>query len=278
MSSVLVRFFGRFVFAEPLKAGQPTGELNVLAVNMEHNTDVNSDSHDFLMTSARARVAVPGSRRPDLNVMSTAGSTDRDAELAVWNLRDYEVVIAGSRNFSWADRSKLADLATLTGNTARFNTDNLRTAGLFSPVHAQVRFATGRGTALQMDPAQTVSFVQVDRTPSGIKDVAVADVVEVAITLPKDEKMMTFHLRNRSGGPASSIVVAGDEDAAPTVVNFSNLCRSGHGHRTFDDEFANFYEVLQNPGVLRHRLIPARTATEGLEFDCFFPSYIQYEV
>lgn len=275
MSSVKVRFYGRFVFAEPLKNKKGVGTLNVLVANLQYNPDVCADPHDFLMTAPRTSVAVPGSRRPDSMLMSTLPSGDDNAELSLWRLRDFEVVIQGPNDFRWDTKDKLADVALLTKNQGRFDKNNLKTAGVFSAVHAVVRLATGIGTASQMDVSETVDFVKVDRTQTTLKDLPIADVVEVVIKLPKGVNNLVFNLANRSGGPAGSIVIVGGKDNNPTIVNFSNLCTALH--EKFDDEFAGFYEVLENPGLLRERLIPAQTATEGLEFDCFKPIYVGYE-
>ncbi len=269
MAQLTLRFYGRFVYAEPTFKGAPTGRLNVLAVNPQFNPDVCADSHRLMMTVRRTDVAI-GSRRPDMRVFSAEDGSC--AEYAAWDLCDHEIVLDRMTRFEWLDSNHelLKDIHTL--GKSDFDPSHLYSRGTGCATAGLIRLGSGVGRPRQLESGTLTDFVYLrepDTNQPPLPNQTIADVVEV--TLTTDEPLM-FRLCRRGGGAGSTIVVTPEDGV---VVSISNLCAAGH--RRVDDEFAGYYELLKAPPAVLDRLVPRAQPTGGIRFDCYTGGYAAYE-
>lgn len=288
MAEVTLRFVGRFVFAEPLVGDTPQGPVNALAMDMTFNPDVRATPHRYVMTAPRRLFAPDGCRPPDLILMSA--EDPQISEYVVWDLEDLVVDVGGAGSFSWADRRKLADLNELGGS--QFSEPFLYARGEGAACVGLVQLRTGSGTARQISEGAEYVFARLADVPRALEErerdddgqtggsadrtpLQLADLVDVAVTIPEGQTHLTLRVIPRGGGPISTIAL-GAEGKRPTVVCFSNLCSEGHGPA--DREFAGLYEALATPPLTPDRKVPIALRALGKLTDCYAPAYAAYRV
>jgi hypothetical protein len=287
-----LRFYGRFVFAEPYDGDKSQGMIHVLATNLQFNQEVGADKHQFVVSAPRTRLVPLGTRRADLIMMAAMPPTQ--AEHCVWNLADHEIEIGTANTFRWSgakdphqspfvkdasgdDVVTVANLRALTDNNGRLSQALLSGTGTDGVVTAAIRLHEGTATPRQMAP-ENFEFVAIkesqDTTPKPDRH-RLADFVDVDFNIPLEDALL-MKIRHRSGGPVTSIALNALEDLT-TVVTFTNLC--SRPYDPVDLEFAAHYEVLENPPLTRDRQIPRAVAPRlGGDFDCIKSAYISYPV
>jgi hypothetical protein len=257
------------------------GELHAVAMNMQFNPDVPAGPHRFVMTAPRERVAMVGSRPPEVMLMSSEDVSV--AEYGVWIFDDYQVQAGKSRDFKWAERHEgdpeLADLSKLSGGLALRQELLLAQAGDRS-VSGAVRIATGVGTPALIVENKTVDLIRLgDPHAAQLASAAgpgykLADYVEVAIDLGTSTSF-TLTAVKRGGGSVSSLTFNVEKNN-PCVVTFTNLCSLPH--RDVDEEFAGLYECLHEPPLPPDRLVPKERSTRGFLHDCYTAGYVPFAI
>jgi hypothetical protein len=286
-----LRFYGRFVFAEPYRGDASLGMVHVLPTNPQFNQEVGAEKHQFVVAAPRTRVVPLGTRRADMIMMAAMPPTQ--SEHAIWDLTDCELVIGSANTFQWAgakDRHQspfvkdaatdemvsVANLRELTNNAGSFSDSLLNATGTAGVTTATIRLHEGTATPRQMAP-ENFEFVPV-KDPNAVAPAIgvrrLADFVDVDFNMPPEKPLLVMQIRSRSGGPVTAIAVNA-LPALTTIVTFTNLC--SRPYEPIDQEFAAHYEVLENPPLTRDRLIPRAVAPRlGGDFDCTKAAYISY--
>ena len=287
-----LRFYGRFIFAEPHKGDHSLGMVHVLPINPQFNQEIGAEKHQFAVAAPRRRLVPLGTRRADMIMMAAMQPTE--SEHAIWNLADHEIVIGSANTFQWSSPKErrqspfvqdvahngvvtIANLSELTGEEGRFGEAFLNSRGTDGVVTAAIRLHEGTATLRQMAP-EVFEFVQV-KGPNATDPIGeprrLADFVDVVLNMPDDRPLLVMQIRHRDGGPLTAIAL----NALPgltTLVTFTNLC--ARPYEPIDQEFAALYEILENPPLTRDRLIPRAAPRLGGDFDCTKSAYISYRV
>ncbi len=286
MTEVVIRFAGRYVFA------QSGGDLHVLAINPMADGGIKSQPHAVFFTApqrggrrphaARIAAAALTEMTPTYRLLSSSHSSRADH--GVWNFWHHDVEI-GVRDqleqtpagFSWGqgDGSVLADLRTLSGgqpfDRRLISSANPMSDMVVSVVHLPAGIGVARQVVANKLPYRFVKFGD-PGTPIG-STVQLADIVE--ITLAVDSSLDLF-VTSRQTGERKFITVAADS-VQPSIVNFTNLCTVSHEGP--DQEFAALYNVLDPVPPLTDRKIPKVALSPLLEIpfgDCYPGGLVTY--
>jgi hypothetical protein len=265
--TVLFRFLGRFVFAEP---SRPDGTLSAIAVDVSYCRDVNAGCHKVVMSVPWGKVSSLGSTPPDEMFVSSASADPARDQLeriqqGVWDLEGRVLTVPGADTFSWQDKSSLVTFDRLAPGTPISSSAATSIGG---PTAAIVRVRGGVGLARQMR-SELLNLVPLKLANQSSNDPPerLADVVEIAVTTTPDPFVIEM-ASDGLGSPGAVIVTT--EPGRPTVVTFSNLC-TRTSFEDFDAELAALYEVLEQPPPTRERLVPRRVDTLNGRIDCHTP-------
>src|SRR5258708_10789475 len=112
MARFILRFYGRFVFAEP-RAG---GQLTVLAIDPHQVGELGADPHRFIVAVARPNVATsPESRTPTAAMMLAIDAMAEQLEQVTWDLTGFNMKVQSSGPLTWeGDKTLLPSLNELT--------------------------------------------------------------------------------------------------------------------------------------------------------------------
>jgi hypothetical protein len=290
VATMVLRFYGRFVFAQPHKGGKPLKRVNILAVDPTFNPDVRGDEHRFLMTAPRRAVSTDGTRPADFVAMSSQRA-DR-AEYLGWDFSGSDVIVAPANEFELRedDAAVLLSLNDLTGNSGKLLPIQRHSEGSTPAVTGVVRLGGGVATPRAIEKKSASTFVTFAdrfnevRFKNRSAEKPPADYVEVVVQVTKNLEISLARTRQ---DPVSSIVIDPDyriktdegEEVIKTIVSFSNLC--GASRSDDDAEFASLYDVLTDPPPVRDRFIPrherAGAGTRGIRFDCYSSAYVAYD-
>jgi hypothetical protein len=267
--TVLFRFVGRFVFAQPRR---PDGTLTVLAVDIGYARDIAAGRHRVAMTAPWGCIHSLGSCGPDLMVMSSASvepsqDTPERIEQALWFLDGHTVTVGGRNDFRWGGHSAtlIAFDRLVPGNAGITPAVTQKPGG---PTSAIIRLACGEGIARQMkNELLNLVPLSLANDTSGGETFRLADVVEVSVSTGPSPFVFTI-CSNQAPAPGSIAVLT--QPHVPTVVTISNLCARS-SFENFDSEFAALYEVLETPPITRDRLVPKRVEDLNGRIDCHSP-------
>ena len=268
MSTIKIRFVGRFVFTVSAKS---PAELKVIAIDPSRVSSIGSAPHNIFATALKSQIEPKtDSRRPDFDLMVPINGVDADAmEQAVWNLVGCEASVAGD-GFSWREQPSQEDLP----NLRRFGgTGKIVDSG--DKVSAIVRITTGVGYPVSLKIRVVSTFV-----PFGSPDTPtpnaptghLADMIEVEL---KDTAAIRIEVKGRGGsGTPSAICIRAVNPGETAVISFSNVC--GHvPHVGADKEFAALYEVLETPPPMAERLIPMPAGSHPFnDIPCYNAAYV----
>jgi hypothetical protein len=283
---ITLRFYGRFVFAEPHVDGKPLGRLSVLAPNMQYG-DSRRCRHEVLMSIPRPLLVPQRTKIPPNHKMLTAGPADK-ADYFIWDLSGSEVAIAGDKSFTFTDRKLLSDLGELEwlqGRTAVFNSDSLH-ATEKGAVSSVIQLEAGSGTASFVFNKEFDFVPMGPRKPFAFEEFRpLADLVEVTLEVPKDANVLSISVTTSTGvGNKLStitrpVTVHWNEKLADlATISFTNLCGTIPRFERWDEEFSQYYEVLQNAPEHNRRLIPEEAPVGGEGGDCNKGAYVGYDV
>lgn len=276
MAKYILRFYGRFVFADA-SATAGDGAVHVLALDPTTTLGAGGAPHRLLLAAPRRAIAIEANPLvPSFVMMQPAGPPDL-AEIAVWEIARLQVTPRLNGPFRWArdpvlsatGQPVLADLAPLAPN-AVLDRAALR-VGTGPRVSSVISVKGGTGTLGVIDPARVhfEKFQDADTATDGAQ-VSIAEFVEVEVDTPATDQRLFIDLAG-SGSPAflAFVSLAG----APPVITITNLCNEGHSK--VDREFAACYDVLQTPPPLAERLVPVTVGALGRVFNCFKGGYIK---
>lgn len=298
MKRVTMRFSGRFVFAEPKTSGDGRGSVKVLAPNMPFG-DARVPPHQVFMSVSRSIVNPRHTTAsPSHKVMS--GDLPATAEQWIWNLSaaHVKVCVTGGFSFEGDSRALLPDLAALAASSGGANTTLNRVslnASSQGPVMAVIALEAGRAIAKStFGKLYNFAINENRNTLLYPEPVNRADLVKVRLDLPVDHDLVTIEIMTLSAGIGGTVettrqvvlkALPGKDDAAletdgpendGAVIDFSNLCGSLPRFSPFDDEFANYYDLLENAPALPGRFIPLELAKGGGGGDCDLLSRMLY--
>lgn len=285
MATVTLRFYGRFVFAEPYDKGSPTGKLNVLALNMQYGGG-SFGPHHVLMCVPRRAVHTRLTTVPPTRKALAFGTELQNCEHFVWDLKGCALQVGTDSRFMFKDRGQLPDLGALAAGTVKRIVDpgSLVPGGDSSQVSAVIQIRVGKGNAVAMFKTE-YRFVPEGTKEGKDKFLVQADLVEVTIELPPQETALSMTLTTPRTTPARDMVLQRTiaiqvPDRAPelTVVGFTNVCGALPHYVRFDEEFVQNYEVLVGPPHVSLRLIPETSPTGGEAGDCDIPTYLAYDI
>src|SRR5258708_39419767 len=98
MARFILRFYGRFVFAEP-RAG---GQLTVLAIDPHQVGELGADPHRFIVAVARPTVATsPEPRTPTAARMPPIDATAEKLGQVTWDLPGFTMKLQSSGRLTW---------------------------------------------------------------------------------------------------------------------------------------------------------------------------------
>lgn len=263
MATFLIRFYGRFVFAEPKNGGA----VRALAIDPSYVTELGLARHHLLLSARHADVSADGTRQANFAVMPPFDQSPSRLEQRVWSLDGCDLGLPTSGGISWMAKAMLPDLAMLTNGGAILDTD-------FPYATSVIEIPSGTLTGMRMGTARAYEFVPFSNTagPGQFDTPAVADVVEWRFEASSDLQIDVAP-RNRIPSARQTVVLKGS-DREPVTATLSHMCAAG-SHRAYDAEFAALYLALKNPPKLEDRLIP-RAAPAFWETPCLAPAYIQF--
>lgn len=283
MATVVLRFYGRFAFAEGRNPDDtPNGRITALAPNYESG---GFDPHQVLMWIRRDTLVTSGPAGTDLapSQRLVGEGPITEAEYFVWDLAGRTVRVQNRPIAELPASHGIADLAVLENLRSRLvNFDkavlNGTTAG---PTRAAIQLA-GTGTTGAAFPASCVFVTRTDAiamNPTapefGGKPAQFADVVEFEIGLNSigPAAHLTLELTNPDGSAFSNHIVV--KATTSVTIGFSNRCASLPKSVPFDLEFGQYYELLKNPQ--NDRLIPKEILGGGSVGDCDRLAYFPYK-
>jgi hypothetical protein len=293
MPTVLLRFYGRFAFAEGRNADNtPNGTIAALAPN--YNTG-GFEPHEVIMWIRRDAVVtknnagVPVTNLRPLHRLVSEGPIQQ-AECFVWDLRGRTVQVRDRQIAELPKDHGIADLADLEnrkGRTAVFDKTFLN-GSTNGPASAAIRLAgTGSTGVAFRGRCDFVSLPDAHaNTPNpptyGTTPTQFADFVEFEIGLtqmdpdqpPQSEPpQLTLEITDPDATSFNNLVVV---KATTTVtIGFSNRCATLPTSPPFDFEFGPYYELLKNPP--NDRLIPREIRGGGEAGDCDRLAYIPHK-
>ena len=289
MTTVLLRFYGRFVFAECRDAdGKPNGTITALAPNFRNGgSHDHSDFHDHQPVMWIRRDAVVTTNGPTATNLAPSMRLVVDgpieqSECFVWDLSGRTVQVR-SRQIAVLPEdhhiANLADLEKRKGRAADLDTASLNgsTAG---KTRAAIRVA-GNGTPGVAFPSvcdfvslQDVTAKTLDPPTFGTKPTQFDDFVEFAIDVASlDPPLLTLDLTKPDEAEFTSRITV--KAATPVTIGFSYRSSTLPISPPFDLEFGQYYELLKNPPD--DRLVPREIKGAGALGDCDRLGYIPYK-
>jgi len=267
--TILFRFVGRFVFAQPK---EDDGTLSVLAVNMQHARDVQSANHRVTMAISSGCVDPLGSCRPDLKCISAASvepecDTMGRIEQLLCFLDGHEVRVSPyAHRFEWpsSEKGSILTFDELTDHRDS-NIDPTYANNVAGPTAALIRFGDGVARSVQKksESLETVRLRLAAQAASGYGKQR-PDMVEIRLDVGPGP--YAFSISGGAGGRHGLIRVL-TEPYISTVITISNLCTHS-SFENFDAEFAALYEVLRAPQAACERKVPKQVADLNAKIDC----------
>lgn len=278
MTSVKVRFHGRYVLAEETDSGgQPTGKWRFLA---PHYLRTGFARHRTTMCVRRERVSiVPGETTlaPTFKVMGEGAKKEDVVEYFVWDLDGCVVTFAenGGMKLTYDDNTIIPSLEELEYELDR--TAVLDKACLEpcepNPIGAAIELNGGAAFASAVVPNKCDFITQTNAQDGDILNDEpillngkLADQVEV--TLPGPKQRLTVS----KGGVKWYITILAEKDDA--IASVSNLCGSIPQNERYDFEYGQYYEVLTVK--CSNRAVPIVTHA-GDTADCDLMTRIRYK-
>ncbi len=283
MPYATLRFYGRFLVAEPIGSGQGSGTVTFLAPNMTTSALARRQfkEHEVLLTVPRA--AVDHARttvEPSFRAMSDARAGF--AELIAWRLRGANIAVEGHSPFT-LDREGGTTLVELAAPVPAIAfTRQIDPTGLTATANgltaAAIRMNTGRGLAFALfrSPVNFVSESDADDNDPlndrllGI-DAPLADVVEVTLEADADARVR-LHVDGLNSTHGEICI---NTKAFGPTLSFTNLCPALAQSAVYDVEFARFYDYLRD--VPEDPPIPALVPAAFFPFTCDRKAHLYYE-
>lgn len=286
MAEVRLRFYGRFILAQP-RAG---GKVSFLAPNMTFKNAIKRRfrRHNVSLCIPRAAVSSKQSTlSPTFRIMS-----DRDAEFAeclVWDLAGCSVTVPPVDTFSLTFDDPVPDLEELEklqGRAAKLDPGSLK-ASKTGKTSAVIEVAAGAGTASASFTNMSTYVTRPDAEDGDPKNDKSkggaeqhADVVEFVIALPADG-ILRLEVTGSKGSRSPKYVTIDAktfkklDPMGILRASVTSLCPTlPHAH-AYDHEFGQYYELLRGPK--NDRLIPKDVASAGEGGDCNDPAQITYD-
>jgi hypothetical protein len=288
MATVVLRFYGRFVFAECRDAdGQPNGTITALAPNFKNGgLHGHGDFHDHqpLMWIRRPAVEMKnGSTATNLapSMRLVVDGPIMQSECFVWDLSGRTVQVRGRQIAVLPENHRIANLADLEKRKDR--AAELDEASLNGSTAGKTRAAirvAGNGTTGVAFPS-VCDFVSLPDATAGTNNPATFgtkpaqfdDFVEFAIDVASDSPRLTLDLTKPDEAEFTSQITV--KAAEPVTIGFSYRSSTLPISPPFDLEFGQYYELLKNPPD--DRLVPREIKGGGELGDCDRLGYIPYK-
>jgi hypothetical protein len=278
MARIRLRFGGRFVLAEHMAGGAPTGELAALGIRVK--SDTKEHRHRVLMTIARDNMADTQPKNFLPPMLSTIGPTeDEPIEHLTWDLAGWDVTFDGlNGGFSWSDaRPAIPNLTTLEQKRQRHADLNPKfVRAVSSAVACAIRIAGG--TAITpLTSKKEYTFVPKNKVQSNgiVPPQAYADFADVSVPLAK-LRIVLIRRDSKRTRKAIDIRVPLKPDVEESVVRFSNLCASAPAG-IIDGEFADYYALFKHDAKSGELLVAKESAgTGGIGIHCFLMLHATY--
>jgi hypothetical protein len=280
--TLIIRVFGRVCFAPegPLEGEKRFNRLNMIGVRMDKNPSLGFDTHFMTLTIPNVCVSF-FTRRPDVTTFSNHVTRNDIEEYYVWNLSQCDVTISGLRDGDVTiqekdDTERFADLQELTDGKGRlssqFHADRARSA-------ADCVLLVESGTLTPLSPlgARTVSYQPFDEGLTGrtLPKRNIADGAELRASASGNQ--VSFNIHRRIDNVKWSITVEKDVilNTNP-ILTFGNTCGCTVNSDAVDrdNEFAGYYELLDQPAASPERLIPVMTSQVISTATCDVPSLL----
>ena len=275
MSTAVIRFAGRFLFARPSSPSSSTSvpsPVHVVGANVTFNPLISDCPHRTFVTAPFGSYQHGRGKRPDARIVVQQGTPD-PLEFAIWDLAGLHLELPDvSGGVSWGPCNCLPDVTQLANST--FETKLLGAPGPTSPVSMSVTLNGGtvdpqRGDSIKwltlVDP--TNATVQSSQTAKYVDvSVSVGNVLWILTTCPADGATSAIALDAASIGPGSPLII-------------SNLCaQQGSQTSSAEPEFAAYYDLLTSPPSLTTRMIPVlpRVKILGVGAECYLSSQAMY--
>ncbi len=283
MPNVTLRFYGRWVVAEPVNDGQPAGTVSFLAPNMttSPNPARRFNEHHVLLTVPRtslnrARTTIEPSSRTMSDVR--AGF----AELRVWRLERFNITLDGKGPFT-LEQERDTTLVELTEPVPSVKySRQIDTSGLAATsgglTVAAIHLNTGRAQAFASFKSN-YNFVTESDASDGDPvndqllgtDGQLADVIEVVVGADAESLV---RLRVQALDGAGGEICIDTKHFKPTV-SFTNLCPALPRDFLYDLEFARYYDYIRSGP--QNAPIPAVVPSAGAMGDCDQSAHFYYE-
>jgi hypothetical protein len=251
VSHATLRFYGRFVVAEPVEKAR-TGTVSFLAPNMTTSPipERRFVEHQVLLTAPRAAI---DRKRTTIEPSTRAMSDVRAsfAELFVWRFLAADITIEGQSPFTLQREATLVELSEPVGSIhypPQIDRSGL-SASLDGLTMAAVHLNTGRARAFASSKNK-YNFVTESDARDGDPlndrflgtDGGLADAIEVAIAADA-EGLVRLGVRTAEGKQGE--ICVDTKNFAPTL-SLSNLCAGLPQDVLYDLEFARYYDYIQN--------------------------------
>jgi hypothetical protein len=263
--NVIFRAFGRFCLVPEGRLGDGADRFeraHLVGIRLDKNPGLAFENH--FMTLAIPLTCIRFfTRRPDLTSFSTHLQPRDVDEIYIWSLAGCDVTLSGGKDGEVRvpppdkdeDLPNLIELVPAGKGVLApaFHLDRANSA-------ADCVLMLEAGTVAPMSPmgARQIEYQPLDASlpSSGIK----RDLAEgIVISVPAVGTEVTLNVRRRTDNARWSITVEKDVlTKADPIVTLGNTCgcvvNSDVPKR--DTEFAAYYELLQDPGPRKERLIP----------------------
>ncbi len=294
MSQVTLRFYGRFVLAQPLFEGKPLATAKVLLPNMTHGTarskprtarDVAPSTdvfpaHDAYLTIPRNALSLDQvSMAPTFRLMSDARANY--SELLCWSLRGTTIAIEGDSSFA-LDVERDTTFVDLTQPVPDIRFPHAIVPSSLEPskdgiTSAAFDLKSGSAIAFAAFP-NSYNFVTQSDAADGEPDTLLgvderhADVVEVAVP-PTDGSLVRLHVTTIDGYVGDIWI---DTKEFNPTLSITNLCPALPHDFMYDFEYFQYYQFLDT--IIVNPPIPKVGPTASDPGDCNEPVHMQYDV
>lgn len=275
MADIHLQFTGRFVYADPVNAAPANRMLHVLGVNVAHAGGV---PHRPLLAAALKHVSRSETTLTPTLVVAQPNTAPNDTPLAIWDVTGARVEVEAAGGYVWAtsptvpgggatlgDLNSLAPGATLDPTALQHIGSGERVASLF-----KVGAGTGRLDLIDPRPARFEPLATAGTGTSPF-DLRLAEVLEVTLSLPGATPTLRLRITDESG--RQSVVAFISHQAASTTVTVSSLCAGEPAD--VDEEFADIYDILDQPPLRHNRQVPVIGPSVGRAFPCFRGGYVR---